>query len=213
MLVGERMSHPVIPVHPDTTIPEALDLMRREHIRRAPVMRGGSLVGMVTDRDLLHASASSLTTLSVWELNYQLNKITVAQVMSKAVLTVTEDTPIEEAARIMADNRIGGLPVLRGTHVVGMITETNLFKIFLELMGARERGVRVTALLPEQRGRLTRFIQAIANGSGHIIAFGTFAGEDPTNILVTCKVAGLDLEQVRGLIEPVIERLVDIRIC
>ena len=213
MLVGERMSHPVIPVHPDTTVPEALDLMRREHIRRAPVMRDGKLVGMVTERDLLHASASSATTLSIWELNYLLNKITVAQIMSRDVLTVTQDTPIEEAARIMADNKIGGLPVLRGGHVVGMITQTNLFKIFLELMGARERGVRVTALLPEQRGRLTRFIQAIANGGGHIIAFGTFAGEDPSNILVTCKVAGLEQEQVQELIAPAVERLLDIRVC
>jgi acetoin utilization protein AcuB len=213
MLVGERMSHPIIPVAPNTPIPEALDLMRREHIRRAPVMRDGKLVGIVTERDLLHASASSATTLSIWELNYLLHKITVAQVMSKEVLSVTEDTPIEEAARIMADNKVGGLPVLRGDHVVGMITETNLFKIFLELMGARDRGVRITALLPEQRGRLTRFIRAIADGGGHIVAFGTFAGVDPSNILVTCKVAGLELEQVHELIKPAIERLVDLRVC
>jgi acetoin utilization protein AcuB len=213
MLVGERMSHPVIPVHPDTPLPEALDLMRREKIRRAPVIHDGQMVGIVTERDLLHASPSSATTLSIWELNYLLTKVTVGQLMTKKVLTVQEDTPIEEAARIMADNKIGGLPVLRGDHVVGMITETNLSRIFLELMGARDRGVRVTALLPEQRGRLTRFIQAVANGGGHIIAFGTFAGEDPSNILVTCKVAGLELEQVQELIGPAVERLVDIRVC
>ena len=213
MLVGERMSHPVISVHPDTTLPEALDLMRREKIRRAPVMYNGKLVGIVTERDLLHASPSPATTLSIWELNYLLTKVTVGQLMTKKVLTVQEDTPIEEVARIMADNKIGGLPVLRGDHVVGMITETNLSRIFLELMGARDRGVRVTALLPEQRGRLTRFIQAVANGGGHIIAFGTFAGEDPSNILVTCKVGGLELERVQELIGPAIERLVDIRVC
>jgi len=213
MLVGERMSHPVIPVHPDTTLPEALDLMRREKIRRAPVIHDGQMVGIVTERDLLHASPSSATTLSIWELNYLLTKVTVGQLMTKKVLTVQEDTPIEEAARIMADNKIGGLPVLRGDHVVGIITETNLSRIFLELMGARDRGVRVTALLPEQRGRLTRFIQAVANGGGHIIAFGTFAGEDPSNILVTCKVAGLGLEQLQELIAPVVERLRDIRMC
>jgi len=207
------MSHPVIPVHPDTPLPEALDLMRREKIRRAPVIHDGQMVGIVTERDLLHASPSSATTLSIWELNYLLTKVTVGQLMTKKVLTVQEDTPIEEAARIMADNKIGGLPVLRGDHVVGMITETNLSRIFLELMGARDRGVRVTALLPEQRGRLTRFIQAVANGGGHIIAFGTFAGEDPSNILVTCKVAGLELEQVQELIGPAVERLVDIRVC
>src|SRR5437867_1625724 len=113
----------------------------------------------------------------------------------------------------MADHKIGGLPVPRDDQVVGMITETNLFKIFLELMGAREWGVRVTALLAEQPGRLTRFIQAIAAGGGHVIAFGTFAGEDPSNILVTCKVAGIDLDDVRERIGSVVERLVDIRMC
>jgi acetoin utilization protein AcuB len=213
MLVGERMSHPVIPLHPDTSVPEALDMMRREKIRRAPVLRDGKLLGIVSERDLTHASASSVTTLSVWELNYLLNKIKVGQVMTRQVLTVAEDTPIEEAARIMADNKIGGLPVMRNDRVVGIITETNLFKIFLELMGARERGVRVTALLPEQPGRLTRFIQAIAAGGGHVISFGTFAGEDPSNIMVTCKIVGVSLDDVRSRSEPAVERIIDLRIC
>src|SRR5690349_163962 len=99
MLVHERMSRPIIPVHPDTSVPEAIELMRREKIRRAPVIHDGKLVGIVSERDLTHASASSSTTLSVWELNYLLSKITVGQVMTKQVITVAEDTPIEEAAR------------------------------------------------------------------------------------------------------------------
>ena len=96
-----------------------LNLMKREHIRRTPVVKDGKLVGIVSDKDLLNASPSPATSLSVWELNYLLSKITVSEVMTKNVLTVTEDTPIEEAARIMADNKIGGLPVIRGGHVVG----------------------------------------------------------------------------------------------
>ncbi len=213
MLVGERMSHPVIPVHPDTTLPEAAALMRREKIRRMPVMQNGKLVGIVAESDLLHASASPATSLSVWELNYLLTKITVEQLMSRDVITVTEDTPIEEAARLMADNKIAGMPVMRGDHVVGIITETNLFKILLEMMGARERGVRVTVLVPEKAGELAALTQAIAKAGGNIIALGTFAGEDPSNSLVMCKVAGIELEQLRELIEPVVERVVDIRVC
>jgi acetoin utilization protein AcuB len=212
MLVSERMTRPVIPVHPDTTVPEAIELMRREKIRRAPVIHHGELVGIVTERDLTHASASSATTLSVWELNYLLSKITVGQVMTKNVMTVAEDTPIEEAARLMADNKIGGMPVVCDGRVVGIITETNLFKVFLELMGAREKGVRVTALIPEEIGQLARLTAAIAGAGGNVLALGTFAGEDPSNSLVVCKVAGLDLDTVRELVAPAVQKVVDIRV-
>jgi acetoin utilization protein AcuB len=212
MLVHERMSHPVIPVHPDTTVPEAIEVMRREKIRRAPVIHKGELVGIITERDLTHASASSATTLSVWELNYLLSKVTVGQVMSKKVITVAEDTPIEEAARIMADNKIGGMPVVRDGHVVGIVTETNLFKVFLELMGAREKGVRVTAMIAEQVGQLARLTNAIAQAGGNIIALGTFAGEDPSNSLVVCKVAGLEPNVVRELVTPAVLKVVDVRV-
>src|SRR5512139_3125988 len=161
MLVGERMSRPVITISPEMPIVDALELMKRDRIRRTPVVKDGKLLGIVSNEDLLNASPSPATSLSVWEINYLLSKIEVKDVMTKKVLTVTEDTPLEEAARIMADNKIGGLPVLRDGHVVGIITETDLFKIFLELMGAREPGVRVTAIIPEVRGQLAKLTQAI----------------------------------------------------
>src|SRR5512138_2744664 len=145
MVVGERMSRPVISVTPDTPINEALAMFRQEHIRRAPVMKDGKLVGIVSERDLLNASPSPVTTLSIWEMHYLISKVTVSQVMSKKVITVDQDTPIEEAARIMADKKIGGVPVMYDGKVVGIITETDLFKIFLELMGARQKAIRVTA--------------------------------------------------------------------
>lgn len=211
MLVGERMKHPVISIPPDMPIVDALNLMKRERIRRTPVVKDGKMVGIVSDKDLLNASPSPATSLSVWEMNYLLSKILVRDVMTRQVRTVSEDTPIEEAARIMADNKIGGLPVVRGEHVVGIITETDLFKILLELMGARESGVRVTALIHEQRGQLARVTQAIANAEGNFIAFGQFSGEDPSNRLITFKVAGLEEDQVRSLVEPLVERVIDIR--
>src|SRR5512134_803212 len=155
MFVGERMSHPVITLSPETPIHDALAMFRKEHIRRAPVVKDGKLLGIVSERDLLNASPSSVTTLSVWEINYLLSKVTVKQVMSKKVKTVDADTPIEEAARIMADSKIGGLPVVRDGKVVGMITETDLFKIFLELMGAREKAIRATVLIDDKPGQLT----------------------------------------------------------
>jgi acetoin utilization protein AcuB len=154
MLVGERMSRPVISVSPDMPINDALAMFKKEHIRRAPVMKDGKLVGIVSDRDLLNASPSSVTTLSIWELNYLISKVTVKKVMTKKVITVNKDTPIEEAARIMADSKIGGLPVVDSGKVVGIITETDLFKIFLELMGARQKATRVTAQIDDKPGQL-----------------------------------------------------------
>ncbi len=89
MLVGERMKHPVITTRPDTPIMDALNLMKQEHIRRLPVVEKGKLVGIVSEEDLLNASASSATTLSVWELNYLLSKIKIQDVMTKEVISVT----------------------------------------------------------------------------------------------------------------------------
>jgi len=213
MLVGKRMSHPVITIPPEMPVVDALNLMKRERIRRTPVIREGKLVGIVSDKDLLNASPSPATSLSVWEMNYLLTKITVKEVMTKKVLTVTEDTPIEEAARIMADNKIGGLPVVQDENVVGIITETDLFKIFLELMGAREIGVRVTALMHEERGQLAKLTQVIANANGNFVAFGQFSGEDSSNRLITFKVVGIEQDELKKLVDPLVEKLIDIRIC
>ncbi len=211
MLVGERMSHPIISIVPDMPVHDALNLFKREHIRRAPVIKDGKLVGIVSDKDLLNASPSPATSLSIWEMNYLMSKITVSEVMTTKVLTVAEDTPIEEAARIMADNKIGGLPVMRDGHVVGIITETDLFKIFLELMGAREPGVRATILIEEKPGQLAKITEAIAKGGGNFVAFGQFAGEDPSTRLVTMKVAGMKQEAVKKAIADIAKEIWDIR--
>lgn len=211
MLVGERMKRPVITIPPEMPIVDALTLMKHEHIRRTPVVKDGHMLGIVSDKDLLNASPSPATSLSVWEMNYLLSKVQVKDVMTKRVLSVSEDTPIEEAARIMADNKIGGLPVVRGDNVVGIITETDLFKVLLELMGAREAGVRVTAQVREQRGQLAKLAQVIAGAEGNFVAFGQFQGDDPSNRIVTFKVTGLDQEQVHALVTPVVEQVLDIR--
>lgn len=211
MLVGERMSKPVITVPPDMPIHDALVLFKKEHIRRAPVIKDGKLVGIVSATDLLNASPSPVSSLSVWEMNYLLSKVTVDQVMTTNVHTVSENTPIEEAARIMADNKIGGLPVLTEVRLVGIITETDLFKIFLEFMGAREQGIRVTALIDDKPGQLAKITKAIADAGGNFIAFGQYTGPDPSTRLLTFKVAGLSKEEVKKSLENVVKKFFDIR--
>lgn len=213
MLINERMSYPVITVPPDMPINEALSLMRKEHIRRTPVVKDGKLVGIVSDKDLLNASPSPATSLSIWEMNYLLSKITIKDVMTRNVLTVADDTPIEEAARIMADNKIGGLPVMRAGEMVGIITETDLFKLFLELMGAREKGVRVVVILQNKPGQLAKISQAVANLTGNFIAVGNFLGDDPSNRELTFKVTGCTEDEIRKAVEPLVDRIVDLRTC
>lgn len=211
MFVGERMSRPVISVSPEESINDVLAMFRKEHIRRAPVMKEGKLVGIVSERDLLNASPSSATSLSVWEINYLISKVKVKNVMTKKVITVDKDTPIEEAARIMADKKIGGLPVVTGDKVVGIITETDLFRILLELMGARQKATRVTVTVPDQPGELAKITKAISSQGGDFLSFGIFSGPDANSRVVTFKVQGIKKEKIREVLDSVVLKFWDIR--
>lgn len=212
MLVKDRMSRHPITVTTDVRIDEALKMMRDNKIRRLPVVdKNGRLVGIVSEMDLLYASPSPATSLSVYEIHYLMARITVQDVMTKEVISVEEDTPLEEAARIMVDNKIGGLPVVRNDTLVGIITETDLFKIFLELLGAREKGVRLTLQTPNKRGVLASITGQIAKMGGDIISLGTFLGEDPTEGLITVKVAEVPQDQLVEALETPETKLVDVR--
>jgi len=112
---------------------------------------------------------------------------------------------------VMADNKIGGLPVMRDGVVIGIITETDLFKLFLEFMGAREKGVRITALIDNKRGQLAAITKSVADAGGNFLAFGQFAGTDPTTRLVTMKIAGLAKEGARKALRPTVRKIIDIR--
>ena len=212
MLVKERMTPKPVTVTVDTPMHDALRLMRERQIRRLPVLdKAGKLVGMVSEKDLLYASPSPATTLNVFEVNYLIAKIKVGQLMSKKLITINDDCPLEEAARIMADNRVGGLPVLRDGQLVGIITETDLFKIFLELLGAREHGLRLTLLVPNKRGMLASLAGAIAGLGGDIIALGTFVGEQPDKGLLTLKVRDVDRQTPVDALKPLGVEVVDLR--
>jgi acetoin utilization protein AcuB len=206
------MTRNPITAHPDISIAEAMEWMRREKVRRFPVVdKRGKLVGIVTREDLLHASPSSVTSLSVWEISYLLSQVKLGEVMTKDVITVTEDVPVEEAARLMADNKIGCLPVLRDDTLVGIITESDIFKTFLELFGAREKGIRVTLLAPYFKGSLAQISSAITQRGGLILALNVFLGEDPSNWGCMLKVADISKEELLEVIKPHIVQVLDIR--
>jgi len=214
MLVKGRMSAPIISTTADTQIMEAMDVMKQNNIRRMPVLdKKGKLIGIVSDKDLLNAAPSDATSLSVWEVNYLVARIRVKDVMTKEVMTVSGDTPVEEAARMMADSKIGGLPVVLDDEVVGLITETDLFKLLVELMGAREMGVRVTATVPDKLGELDDITHAIAKAGGSFIAFGQFNGDDTAHRIVTFKVTGMTADEVKTAVSPVVDEITDVREC
>ena len=213
MLIRDRMTRNPVLCAADLSVTDAFDLMKKSHIRRMPVVdKNGKLVGIVSDKDLLRVTPSPATTLSAYEIPYLLSKVKVSDVMTKKVITVTEETPVEEAARIMVDNKIGGLPVVDESHVVvGIITETDIFKTFLELIGARRSGVRITMIVKDKRGELARIGQAIADIGGNIIATVELPGTDPSNYEVLLKVIGVSKEALVATLKPMVERITDVR--
>jgi acetoin utilization protein AcuB len=212
MLVGSRMTPNPITIGPDVSIAEAMELMKRENVRRFPVVdKNRKMIGVVTQTDLLHASPSAATSLTMWEITYLLGQIKVREVMTRDVLSIGEDATLEEAARIMVNNKIGSLPVVRDGNPVGIITESDIFQVFLEMMGAREKGIRLTLLAPYVKGSMAQITSAITEAGGLILAFDTFLGEDPTNWGCTIKVAEIDEATLLEVVRPLVVEVVDVR--
>lgn len=212
MLIGRRMKRNPLTIQPDVSIAEALEKMRREKLRHLPVVdKNGRLAGIVSRQDLLYASPSSVTSLNVWEVTYLVSQVKVKEVMTKDVITAPEDLPVEEAARIMSDNRIGCLPVVRNGLLVGIITETDLFNIFLELFEARQEGIRLTVLAPYFKGSLANITSAVTQRGGLILALNTFLGDDPSNWGCTLKVTDISQDDLVEVVKPLVIEIIDVR--
>lgn len=212
MLVRERMSCTPVTITDDVPITEALRLMRDRQVRRLPVLdQEGNLIGIVSEKDLLYASPSPATSLSIYEMHYLLSQLRIRELMTTDVITVSPDTLLEEAARIMVDHRIGGLPVMEGRKLVGIITQTDVFQVLLEQFGAREKGLRLSLEIPERKGEMARITTAIAQLGGDILALGTFLGDDPTTALVTIKVKDVPAEAVAAAMRDLGLQIRDIR--
>lgn len=160
MLVRNRMTAEVITVTPSTTLAEALALTRKHRIRHLPVCDGGRLAGLVTDRDL------RLAMPPIWaeqqeELQASLRNKKVGEVMMKEIITTTPIIPIEEAARLLYEHRIGCLPVMDDDKLVGILTETDVLRAFVDLFGGSEAGARLEIKMPNRPGELARVVRLI----------------------------------------------------
>jgi acetoin utilization protein AcuB len=178
-----------------TSFPEAFQIIREKRIRHLPVVdRRGNLKGIVALTDLLRASPSQATTLSVFEMNYLLANLHVQEVMTSPPITVAEDAPLEEAARMMVQNKIGCLPVMRDGELQGMITETDIFETFVEVLGGEEASLRVTVRVRDVEGELARLSGLIAGMGGNIASVARFRGEDPAHCYITFRLQGVEEE-------------------
>ena len=160
MLVRTRMTEGVVTASPEMTLAEALALTRQHRIRHLPVMEGGKLIGLVTDRDL------RLAMPPIWaderdELREQLTRRRVGELMITELITATPDTPVEDAARQLYQNRIGCLPIMEGEELVGILTETDLLRALVELFGTEQPSSRVEIRMPNRPGELARVVRII----------------------------------------------------
>lgn len=213
MLVKDRMTVHPLTISQDESIFSAHRYMNDQGVRHLPVVdKAGQMVGVVTEDDLLKAEPSGVTLLSVWEINSLLNKVKVKDVMVRDVLTTAEDTPIEEAAHLMLDHKIGCLPVMRDQKLVGIITESDIFRTFMELFSARQKGLRITLEIPDTKGQLAKVAQAIADQGGYIAACGTFMSDDPTKWGLVLKVRNVDRQTLTDALARIEgQRTLDVR--
>ncbi len=202
MLVKERMTPNPICGYPDMPVTEAQSLMREKGFRHLPILENDNLVGLVTQRSLLKALPSDVSNFSHFEISYTLAKIKVHTVMNKEVITIDEDTPIEEASRVMADERIGCLPVMRDGKLVGIITDNDLFNIMVSLLGSRIPGIRVSVLQPDRVGEVARLTNAIADEGGYLsVCVGYYPDSPPESWVSVCKVKNMEPEQLEKVIQ------------
>lgn len=195
MLVKDVMTKNPVTIDPKASVLEAKDLMTKKDINKLPVVdKSGSLVGIITANDLQRAAPSDATTLDVYELGYLLNKLTVEQTMLKKVITVSDTETVEEAARIMSDSAIGCLPVMQDKLLVGIITDGDLFKMFIEMFNARNPGIRAIIDMNDKPGSLSVFTQKIAEKNGKIISCITTPSTNSEKRKVTVKATGISLK-------------------
>ncbi|NLA58830.1 MAG: CBS domain-containing protein [Firmicutes bacterium] len=193
MMVKTRMTPNPITATPDMGVLDALKLMRKHKVRRLPVLENDKLVGIVVESELLRVAPSPATTLSVFEMNTILNKITVKEVMTPDPVTVTPDTLIEEAAVLMRENVVSGLPVLDNGKLVGIITETNIFDAFVDSMGLRSNGIRLALETEDRAGVLAEITRIIRDHGINIISLATFYdGEEKRSIVLRLDTTDVD---------------------
>ncbi|MBN1286037.1 MAG: CBS domain-containing protein [Anaerolineae bacterium] len=211
MLVSKIMTADVITVTPDTSHREAFETLKRHNISQVPVLDKGKLVGIVSEEDLLSTQPSPATTLSIHEIYALLEKLKVRQFMTHPVYTVDEECPIEVAARVMLEHRLGCLPIVRGEELVGIVSETDIFKAFVNALGGGHEGLRLTLHIPGDPGTLAQVTEAVHEAGGNIISLVTWEPGDSPGGKITIKETGADHGKLKQALDELNVEVIDMR--
>lgn len=163
MPVKDFMTQKVVYVSPDTTVAHATDKMREQGLRRLPVIENDRLVGLVTEGTMAEASPSKATSLSIYEMNYLLNKTKIRDIMIREVVTVSQYASLEDAIYLMMKHSVGVLPVVDNDQVYGIITDKDVYKAFLEISGYGQYGIRLVVSADDSVGVLAKLAETISS--------------------------------------------------
>ncbi|MFV8211611.1 CBS and ACT domain-containing protein [Streptococcus pluranimalium] len=189
MSVKDFMTSKVIYVSPDTTVAHASEKMKAQDLRRLPVIENDRLVGLITEGTMADATPSKATSLSIYEMNYLLNKTKIRDIMIRDVITVSQDASLEDAVYIMMKHKVGVLPVVDNDQLYGIITDRDIFKAFLQVSGYGEEGVRLNILLNDTIGSLEKVVRVISD-HGLNIYRTVVANHKSGKILVEIQIEG-----------------------
>jgi acetoin utilization protein AcuB len=207
MFVKDRMSPDPVCGSPDMAITDAQELMGTKGFRHLPIVdENKNLVGLLTRSSVRSVLPSDVSNFSRFEISYTLSKIKIKSVMVKEVVTIEADTPIEDAASIMAEKKLGCLPVMSEGSLVGMITGEDIFTAMTSLLGARNPGIRITVQQPDQSGLIAKMTTAIAEAGGYLsVCVGYTPDIHPDQWISVCKVENI----TEGILVDIIKNLKD----
>ena len=201
MAVKDFMTRKVVYISPDTTIAHAADMMREQKLHRLPVIENDQLVGLVTEGTIAEASPSKATSLSIYEMNYLLNKTKVGDVMIRDVVTISQFASLEDATYLMLKNKIGILPVVDNEQLYGIITDRDIFKAFLEVSGYGEEGVRLRFVTENKVGVLEQIIRLLVEENLNISNTVNIPRKDG-KVVIEVQLAGdIDMELLKKKFE------------
>lgn len=202
MRVKNKMTRAPITAGLKTTYNEAMQLMEKNSIHHLPILdKKGNLVGIVSHSDMLEAEPSRVSTLSIFEIASLLDKVTMDQLMSRPVLAIEDGCSISEAAHFMLEENVGCLPVMDGDQLVGIITDKDIFKTFVEVTGGGESGTRIEAKLPNVMGQLAGFTKAVTDAGSWIVSLTLTYDDSGDFFFIDMKERGGDEQKIRAEIE------------
>ena len=211
MLVQGWMTTEVATVDEDTSMMKASIIMKEKKIRCLPVVEErGKLVGIVSDRDLRDAAPSKATTLDVYELNYLLSSMKIKDIMSKNLVVVKPDETVEFAAILMIENKISSLPVVNNNdELIGIITQTDIFKVLINIAGVYAGGIQFAFSLEDRPGSIKEPADVIRSHGGRIVSIlstGETAEEGRRNVYIRCSI--LSEDGLRDLVKDLEEKFI-----